>query len=147
MSFAYGTMSSNSYIKQDVLCTGFHSSLLRARPALNLRTFRKQNDATRTGVNGYKAQINCQHGRQVVRRSSPTLTPEVCAEDDTLKPVPGWQKLASFFLKSTAVVALALALVSPHSTDRPIICQAQAFFKHLSTMFMCVADVWLGFVC
>lgn len=128
MSFAYGTMSTNSDIKQDVLCTGFHSSLLRARPALKLRTLRKQNDAARTGVNGYKTQVNCQHGRQIVRRSSPTLTPEVCAEDDTLKPVPAWQKLASFLLKSTAVVALALALVSPHSTDRPIL-SGTSFFQ------------------
>lgn len=144
MTFAHGTMlTKSSYIKQDALCTGFHSPLLRARPALKLR---KQNAVTRSGVNGYKAQVNCQHGRQIVRRSSPILTPEVCAEEDTPKPVPAWQKLASFLLKSTAVVALALALVSSHSTDRPVSSQPLALFELLSVMFVCVSDVRLGFV-
>lgn len=147
MTFAHGTMLTKcSYIKQDALCTGFHSPLLRARPALKLRTFIKQNAATRSSVNEYKAQVNCQHGRQFVRRSSPTVTPEICAEDDTPKPVSAWQKLASFLLKSTAVVALALALVSSHSTDRPVTSQPLAFFEVLSIMFVCVADVRLDFV-
>ena len=121
MSVANRTMLTNCcYLKRDALCTGFHSPLLRARPALKLRTLIKQSALTPTGVDGYKFQVNCQHGRQIIRRSSPTVTPEVCGEDDIPKPVPAWQKLASFLLKSTAVVALALALVSPHRTNRPV---------------------------
>lgn len=148
MSVAHGTVLTNySYVKREALCTGFHSPLLRTRPALKLRTLIKQNAATRSGVVGYKSQVNCQHGRQIMRRSSPTLTPEVCVEDNIPKPVPAWQKLASFLLKSTAVVALALALVSPHSTDRFVKFQPPAFCNIKSTMSTCCADVWLGFLC
>ena len=118
MSFAQGTLRTNcTYIKQNVLCTGFHSPLLRARPALKLRTLVNQTAATRTGVSGYTPQVSCQHGRQLTRRSSQTYTPEVCAEDDTPKPVSAWQKLTSFILKSTAIAALAFALVSPDNLD------------------------------
>ena len=101
-----------SYIKREALCTGFHSPLLRARPALKLRTLLERSTVTRTGVSGSNTKVSCQHGRQIMSRSSPALTPEVCAEDDKPKIVPAWQKLASFLLKSTAAVALALALVN-----------------------------------
>lgn len=118
MSFVQGTMLTNStHIKQNALCKGFHSPLLRARPALKLRTLINQTAASRTRVIGYNPQVSCQHGRQITRRSSPTYTPEVCTDDDTPKPVSAWQKLASFILKSTAVAALAFALVSLDNTD------------------------------
>ena len=106
-----------SYIKQNAQCNGFHSPLLRARPALKLATLVNRTAATRTRVSGYTPQVSCQHGRQSTRRSSQTYTPEVCAEDDSPKPVSAWQKLTSFILKSTAVAALALALVSPDNAD------------------------------
>lgn len=106
-----------TYIKQNALCKGFHSPLLRARPALKLRTLVNRTAATRTGVSGYNPQVSCQHGRQITRRSSQTYTPEVCTEDDTPKPVSAWQNLASFILKSTAVAALAFALVSPDNFE------------------------------
>lgn len=112
MSSAHMSMLTNrSQFKHNTPCTGFHSPLLRARPALKLQTFIRQNAAVRTGVDGYKLQISCQHGRQPMRRLASTHR-QVRVEEDTLEPVPAWRKVVSFLLKSSAVVALALTLVS-----------------------------------
>lgn len=105
-------LTSRSYVKHNTLCTGLHSALLRARPALRLQTLTRQSAGVRTGANAFKAQVSCQHGRQPVRRSAATHI-QVRAEEDMLEPVPAWRKVVSFLLKSSAAVALVLALVSP----------------------------------
>lgn len=105
-------LTSCSHIKHDTPCAGFHSPLLRARAGLRLQTLKRQSAGVRTGVNACKPQVRCQHGRQPMRRSASTAT-QVRAEEDMLEPVPAWRQLVSFLLKSSAVVALTLALVSP----------------------------------
>ncbi|KAL3156596.1 hypothetical protein ABBQ38_000885 [Trebouxia sp. C0009 RCD-2024] len=102
-------LTSRSYVKHNTLCTGLHSALLRARPALRLQTLTRQSAGVRTGANAFKAQVSCQHGRQPVRRSAATHI-QVRAEEDMLEPVPAWRKVVSFLLKSSAAVALVLAL-------------------------------------
>ncbi|KAL3132354.1 hypothetical protein ABBQ32_008931 [Trebouxia sp. C0010 RCD-2024] len=102
-------LTSCSHIKHDTPCAGFHSPLLRARAGLRLQTLKRQSAGVRTGVNACKPQVRCQHGRQPMRRSASTAT-QVRAEEDMLEPVPAWRQLVSFLLKSSAVVALTLAL-------------------------------------
>ena len=105
-------LSKRAHLKHNTLCTGFHTPLLRARPALRLPTVLRQSAAVRTGVDGYNPRVSCQHGLQPMRRPASTHT-QVRVEEDTVESVPAWRKMVSFLLKSSAVVALALALVSP----------------------------------
>ena len=98
--------------KHNPVCSGLHSPLLRARPALRLHTLVSRSSARRTGADSHTFRVNCQQGQQLQRKSPSAHTPEVCPEEDVAKPVPAWRKLASFLVKSTAVAALALALVS-----------------------------------
>ena len=55
--------------------------------------------------------IRCQHkGPKVSRRTSGPYTPEIVTEEES---IPAWKRFAAFLLKSTAVAALAFALVRP----------------------------------
>ena len=104
--------SSHTHAKHSAACAGFHSSLFRHRPTLRLHRAIRESSFNVEGVSIHGCRISCQQGRQLQRRSSPpsNLLPEACS-DKEVQPVPAWQKLASFLLKSTALVALALALV------------------------------------
>ena len=97
-------------VRRNTSCTGFNVSLIRARPALKLHTVLRQRQG-RAPSDIHRPFALCQHGRLVQGRPA-VHTPEVCSEEEVVKPVPVWQRLASLLLKSTAVIALALALVS-----------------------------------
>lgn len=105
--------TNHAQVKHSPVCSTLHSPLLRDRPALNLRTLVNHGSTRRTGVYAHAFQVSCQQGRQLHCKSLSAHTPEVCPEEDVVKTVPAWRKLASFLVKTTAVAALALALVSP----------------------------------
>ena len=97
-------------VRRNTTCTGFNASLVRARPALKLHTLLRQRQG-RAPSDSYRPFALCQHGRLAQDRPA-VHTPEVCSEEEVAKPIPVWQRLAGLLLKSTAVIALALALVS-----------------------------------
>ncbi|DBA67657.1 TPA: hypothetical protein ACH3X2_001253 [Trebouxia sp. C0005] len=102
-------MTTNScHIRRTAICSGFNAPLIRPRPALKLLTVLKQREG-RVPSHSQRPFVSCQHSR--LSQVKKTLhTPEVCSTAEVQKPVPAWQRLTSFLLKSTAMVALALAL-------------------------------------
>lgn len=103
------TMNS-CHVRRNTICSGFNAPLIRPRPALKLLTVLNQQEG-RVPSNSQRPLVSCQRSRLSQTRKT-MHTPEVCFEPEVQKPVPAWQRLASFLLKSTAMVALALALVS-----------------------------------
>ncbi len=103
-------MTMNScHVRRSTTCSGINAPLIRPRPALKLLTVLNQREG-RVPSHSQRPLVFCQHSRLSETRKT-LHTPEVCFEE-VQKPLPPWQRLASFLLKSTAMVALALALVS-----------------------------------
>lgn len=125
MSAISSVLSPNScHFRQSATCKSFTVPLLRARPALKLHTLLSQSQR-RVQSHCQRSAISCHHGRLSRSRPTSAHSPEICSEDGVAKPVPAWQKFASFLLKSTAVIALALALVStPVSTSESYVEQS-----------------------
>ena len=112
MSATSCLLSPRSYHVRHCICTGFNASLIRARPALKLQT--ASNSYQRRSLSEcHRPFVTCQQGRQVRSRPASVHNPEICMDEDVPKPVPAWQRFAGFLFKSTAVIALALALVRP----------------------------------
>ena len=114
MSATSCLLSPSSYHVRHCICTGFNASLIRARPALKLQT--ASNSYQRRSLSEcHRPFVTCQQGRQVRSRPASVHNPEICMDEDVPKPVPeeAWQRFAGFLLKSTSVIALALALVRP----------------------------------
>lgn len=105
-------MTMNScHVRRSTTCSaGINAPLIRPRPALKLLTVLNQREG-RVPSHSQRPLVSCQHSRLSETRKT-LHTPEVCSEAEVQKPVPAWQRLASFLLKSSAMVALALALVS-----------------------------------
>ncbi|DBA77808.1 TPA: hypothetical protein ACH3X1_009165 [Trebouxia sp. C0004] len=102
-------MTMNScHVRRSTICSGFNAPLIRPRPALKLFTVLNQREG-RVPSHSQRPLVSCQHSPLSQTRKA-LHTPEVCLEAGVQKPVPAWQRLASFLLKSTAMVALALAL-------------------------------------
>ena len=114
-------MTMNScHVRPSTICSGFNAPLIRPRPALKLLTVLNQREG-RFLSHSQRPLVSCQHTRLSETRKT-LHTPEVCSETDVQKPVPTWQRLASFLLKSTAMVALALALVSYQGQSKQRYC-------------------------
>ncbi len=117
-------MTMNScHVRRSTICSGFNAPLIRPRPALKLLTVLNQREG-RVPSHSQRRLVSCQHSRLSDTRKT-LHTPEVCSEAEVQKPVPAWQRLASFLLKSTAMVALALALVSNQGQSNQSCCSSK----------------------
>ena len=111
------SVSSSRQVTCSTSCNTFHARLIRARPALRLQTRLNQN-ARRVLSGAGRPLVTCQHGglshsrRASVHNREAHVVAEVCSEEVLPKPVPAWQRVVTVLLKSTAVITLALALVS-----------------------------------